>query len=132
MYSYEGFYIYGEKKAKGDDDPTYNVPGIDQFYTSYWLNRLFEVPEFKAAAKARWQQKSAALNNAINVKIQNFADEIAPSIPCNEYILPRLGVYEWNGPNDYDKRTTYKAEVDYLIWWCQNRYNWMNSEIANF
>ena len=49
------FYIYGGKKWKGDDDPDHTNP----CYESFWLNRLFEAPEFKAAAKARWQEKSA-------------------------------------------------------------------------
>lgn len=128
---YKDFYIYGGKKYKGTDDPDPDIANHPT-YEAFWLNRLFEIPEFKAAAKARWQQKSSALYNAINSQIQSMADEIDQTIPCNEYLLPRLGQYSWNGPDDYESRTTYKAEVDYLIDWCQKRYNWMNSEISRW
>ncbi|MCR4736523.1 MAG: CotH kinase family protein [Treponema sp.] len=120
------FYIYGGKKWKGEDDPDHTNP----CYESFWLNRLFESDEFKVAAKARWQEKSDMMKQTVEKTIQEFADVIEPSIPCNEYILPRLGKESWNGPQGYEERTTYQSEVDYLIDWCSKRYSWIDTEIS--
>lgn len=40
-----------------------------------------------------------------------------------------LGVYVFCDTSNYDLRTTYQSEVDYLIVWLNKRYVWFDNAI---
>lgn len=130
----KGFYIYGGKKWCKENQYLSDKKGDGNgFYTkAYWINRLFELPEFKAAVKSRWNSQKNKLKTAIKHKIKAYAKRVSGSIAENEKNLPRLGVYEWNGPKGYKSRTKYEDEVDYMYLWCMERYNWMDEKISSW
>lgn len=134
FYGYEnpkGFYVHGGKKWNNDDLEQKSLSN-DDFFHAYWINRLFEAPEFKSLVKKRWMEKSGELYKAVIEIIPEYASQIAPEIPLNEKIYPRLGQHSWNGPEGYDTRKTYQSEVDYLYNWCLERYDWMDREIRRW
>ena len=40
-----------------------------------------------------------------------------------------LGTYVWPNAAGYESRTSYKSEIDYLIDWCDKRYQWLDTAI---
>ena len=97
-----------------------------------WFPRLLEDSSFVANIKTRWNETKLKLNSEINTKIQKCADENAVSANCNFMkwqILGRWVIPNWPAVPGYKSRTTYQSEVDYMIDWCNKRYNWIDSEI---
>lgn len=97
-----------------------------------WFPRLLEDRVFVANIKTRWNGTKSKLNNEINTEIQKYADENVVSANCNFMkwqILGRWVIPSWPAVPGYKSRTTYQSEVDYMIDWCNKRYNWIDSEI---
>lgn len=137
----EGWYIHGGKKWVDENatlceflknNPQFGCATDGKRYQlqCFWLNRLFESADFKTAVKARWQEKSSSLKTGLEETIPAYASRVTKYIPENEKRLPRLGVYEWNGPNGYENRKKYEHEINYLYNWCMKRWDWMDSKIS--
>lgn len=122
-----GWYIHNG--VKGCDENSVAVEHHGAVVQSFWINRLFESNKFKKAVKNRWLEKRSLLKNGVTNKIGELAGIVAPNIPANEEINPRLGKESWNGPSGYGNRVDYVDEIDYLYKWCLARYNWMDKEI---
>lgn len=98
-----------------------------------WLSRLFNDSSFVANIKTRWNETKSKLNSEINNTIQKYADDNRISANCNYMKWQILGRWVipagWKPVPGYKSRTTYQSEVDYMIDWCNKRYNWIDSEI---
>lgn len=99
---------------------------------SNWISRMFDDATFTEKIKIRWNEKKSKLYTAINSEIQSLADENAISAEFNFRKWPILGTYVWPNAADYENRTTYQSEVQYLIDWCNIRYNWLDTEINSY
>lgn len=96
---------------------------------SGWHNRLFTDPAFVAKVKSRWNEVKGKVQMAVTAEIQSKANAIAASAELNFKRWQILGTYVWPNAAGYDKRNTYQSEVDYLVNWTNNRYEWLDSAI---
>lgn len=107
----------------------------EKFYImtrSVWFSRLFLDPAFKAKVRDRWNAKKGELKKSINSQIDKLASKVEDSAEYNFQVWPILGSYVWPNADGFEKRLTYKSEVEYMKDWCTKRYNWMDSVIAKW
>lgn len=104
-------------------------------YQGFWLNdckwlvRMFADPVFVTALKERWNQKKGDIQTAINQYIQSEADALETSAQFNFKYWEMLGKFTVYSPSGYENRLTYQSEIDYMVNWLENRYNWLDSAI---
>lgn len=102
-----------------------------------WIAELFKHDEFIENVKARWEQVKKDLFDSIEKTIKEESEFISESAKLNFKIYPVLGEelrisqYESASPKGYEDRITYESEVDYLINWLKNRYEWLDTAINN-
>lgn len=96
---------------------------------SGWHKRLFTDPAFVAKVKSRWNEVKGKVQTAVNAEIQLKAKAIAASTELNFKRWQILGTYVWPNAAGYDKRNTYQSEVEYLVNWTNNRYEWLDTAI---
>ena len=94
-----------------------------------WIARLVNDPEFVAKLKSRWNEKKSDIYVAVNSQLPALADTISISAEYNFIKWNILGAYVWPNPAGYAERTTYQSEVDYMLDWCNKRYDWLDSAI---
>ncbi|MCR4735569.1 MAG: CotH kinase family protein [Treponema sp.] len=93
-----------------------------------WICRLMEDSVFKEKMNKRWNEKKSDLYSSINSIIQAKADYIKASTDLNFTKWPKvLGYNIFYNASGYENRKTFQSEVDYLIDWCNSRYEWMDS-----
>ena len=102
----------------------YNVNHqTDGFYLNDggWLLRFFQDPVFVEKVKSRFLHFYEHKEELINA-IQERADLLEGSQQQNYEKWETLGVYVW--PN-YAYFDTYEEEVDYLVNWVDDRFEWL-------
>ena len=94
-----------------------------------WIARLVNDPEFVAKLKSRGNEKKSDIYVAVNSQLPALADTISISAEYNFIKWNILGAYVWPNPAGYAERTTYQSEVDYMLDWCNKRYDWLDTAI---
>ena len=94
-----------------------------------WISRMFEDISFVSNVKNRWNEKKLALYSACNTELKSFMDENSVSAEYNFLKWPILGTYIWPNATGYESRKTYQSEVQYLVDWCNIRYQWFDNAI---
>lgn len=98
---------------------------------SIWISRMFEDSEFVSNVKLRWDDKKSDLTQFVNFELQHLAQENLVSFDYNFIKWHILGTYVWPNENGYEARTTYQSELDYMINWLSERFNWLDEAINN-
>ena len=91
-----------------------------------WFSRLFLDPYFVQRVCERWSSCKMSLLYAVNRTIRDKADSLSVSAQMNFERWDILGKYVWPNAPGYAERTTYQAEVDYLIDWLNARMDWLD------
>lgn len=111
----------GNASVNSGDDPT-------GFYVreAHWFKRLFEDPEFRTAAEARWFTLRDELLSNLPAVIDSFATKLDLSQKQN--------FYKWGILNEPIWPSTlvlgsYRNEVDYLRDWLLERIAWIDAQI---
>ena len=95
-----------------------------------WISRLFEDELFVQNVKQRWNEKKFELFYYMNTSVWNLYNDIQISANYNFLRWNILGTNIDNySPPGYENRTSYQSEVDYLIDWCNKRYQWLDTAI---
>lgn len=93
---------------------------------SKWFKRLFEDPDFRNAANARWATlKAGLLANLPNV-IDSYATQLDVSQRENFHKWDILNKIVYPSPLKFG---SYKGEVDYLKTWLQTRIAWIDAHV---
>lgn len=90
-----------------------------------WYTRLFEDPEFVSAVKERFAYFYNQRENYYQY-IRDHATQLRPHALKNDKIWHTIGVLI--GPNPIAFRT-YDKEVEVLIGWLKQRFEWINSHL---
>lgn len=90
-----------------------------------WYTRLFEDPEFVSAVKERFAYFYNQRENYYQY-IRDHATKLRPHALKNDKIWHTIGVLI--GPNPIAFRT-YDKEVEVLIGWLKQRFEWINSHL---
>ena len=69
------------------------------------------------------------LSEAINTFIQETADSISSSAELNFHKWQILGSFAWPNAPGFIKRKTYQSEIDYMVNWLNERFNWLDAEL---
>lgn len=113
---------FGNYKEQNENPST----GITR---KYWISRLFNDSKFIYKLKNRWNEINELLKSSITNEYQNEADVILSSAELNFVRWPILGTYVWPNVSDYEKRTTFESEIDYIVDWLQKRCNYLDIKI---
>lgn len=96
-----------------------------------WISRLFEDEVFIQKVKERWNNKKLELFYHLYTDINNLSENMKISADYNFIKWQILGTYVWPNAAGYETRKTYKNEVDYLLDWCNKRFQWLDTAINN-
>ncbi|WP_296090926.1 CotH kinase family protein [uncultured Treponema sp.] len=90
-----------------------------------WYNRMFGDDEFVALVKKRWVETRGQLKDSFEwLRGQGeFLDEAAE---LNDSVWHIIGSANWPRAPGYRSRKTYKSEVDFLVDWCEKRFEWFD------
>ena len=94
----------------------------------HWYKELWRNQEFKTAVKDRWNEKKFLLKNSFTY-INNLAEILAPSAELDDLVWRTIGRKQWPHTPGYKTRKTYAEEVEYVLNWCEQRWQWMDSYI---
>lgn len=121
--SYQGWICLGNSKTNGDNP----------LIKTNWMTYLLKNNGFKQKLKARWDEVGEKLYKTAIETIDSLSTVIAPSAEINFTV--------WNGMFgnivQYESEKTgslmtHEEQIDYLRWFIETRYNWINSEIAKY
>jgi hypothetical protein len=99
----------------GSNAEDFTTIGNDIPGPSWWIDRMFEDPDFVSQVKARWNEKYPGLNTTLQQYINSRKAVLAPSIA--------LDYRRW------DLDTNIDTEYDYLKTWLAARIEWLNGAI---
>jgi hypothetical protein len=94
-----------------------------------WIGRLFEDPAFAERAAARWNSGRDALTAAADDGLRAKAEAIAASAELNFARWQILGENVWPNPPGAEERTSYRAELEFLIDWLDKRSAWLDGAL---
>lgn len=86
---------------------------------------MFGDDEFVALVKKRWVETRGQLKDSFEwLREQGeFLDEAAE---LNDSVWHIIGSANWPRAPGYRSRKTYKSEVDFLVDWCEKRFEWFD------
>lgn len=96
---------------------------------SIWISRMFDDVVFVSNLKERWNDRKSDLYMFINTELQELSMDNTVSAEYNFEKWTILGTYVWPNAAGYKNRTTYQSEIQYLLDWLNNRYDWLDSAI---
>ena len=96
-----------------------------------WIIRMFQDSTFVEKVKERWNNKKLELFYHLYTDINNLSENMKISAEYNFIKWQILGSYVWPNAAGYENRTNYKSEVDYLLDWCNKRFQWLDTAINN-
>jgi hypothetical protein len=98
----------------------------------YW-KLLLKEPYFKYSLHLRWNELRA--NKFSNDQLIAYVDSIASLLSeaqAREFDKwPVLGSNVWRETTGYQERDTYQKEVDYLVTFLQERWSWIDRQLAH-
>lgn len=94
-----------------------------------WISRLFQDEYFVQKVKNKWSEKKSELISHVHYDINSLMAQNQISADYNFMRWQILGTYVWPNAAGYESRTSYKSEIDYLIDWCDKRYQWLDTAI---
>lgn len=94
---------------------------------SSWVSRMFQDSVFVEKVNMRWNSTKKELHDSINKWIPENALFLQRAADCNFKKWKVLGHYIWPNAADYQIRTTYQSEIDYLISWLNRRFAYLDS-----
>jgi len=100
--------------------------------TPFFWKLLFDDPVFSYKVKLRWTElrKELYKTDNINIYIDSIANYLSEAQSREFAKWPVLGKYVWRETSGFQKRTTYKSEVEYLKGFLKKRFDWMDTELA--
>lgn len=139
------FYLYKKRNGKlffgpiWDFDLAMGNAGYDNVDKTYgwhirpspWFNRLFQDPAFEAKVKARWQAlKSEGALEEIFRYAQARATWLDKQQEKNFLIWSITDFDSWIMHGTHGGTGSYEAEVNELIRWQRERYEWLDNEFS--
>lgn len=97
--------------------------------TRGWYKEFFCDKEFTDALAKRWREKRDELLDSL-AWIQKTADALSPAVSMDQSVWPSFGRFRWPYPRGWRKRKTYQEEVDFLVDFLRERFEWMDGAIA--
>jgi hypothetical protein len=101
--------------------------------TPFYWSRLLDDPYFRYSLSLRWKELRA--DKFKTVKLLTYVDSIASTLSEAEVRefkkWPVLGENVWRETLGYEQRDTYQKEVDHLKEFLTERWEWMDSQLAN-
>ena len=100
--------------------------------TPFFWKLLFDDPVFSYKVKLRWTElrNGPYKTDKINIFIDSVANYLSEAQSREFVKWPVLGANIWRETSGFQKRTTYKSEVDYLKGFLKKRFDWMDTELA--
>ena len=92
---------------------------------SSWYNRMFGDDEFVTLVKKRWAETREPLKKSIEW-IRNQGRTLDDSAKLNDSVWHIIGSANWPRAPGYRSRKNYKSEVDFLVDWCEKRFEWLD------
>ena len=92
---------------------------------SSWYNRMFGDDEFVTLVKKRWAETREPLKKSIEW-IRNQGRTLDDSAKLNDSVWHIIGSANWPRAPGYCSRKNYKSEVDFLVDWCEKRFEWLD------
>ncbi len=122
-YEYTGWISLGNSKTDN----------YDEYIKTNWMDFLLEDDEFKAKLKARWDEVGDKLYETAKETISTLSAEIAPSAKYNFTVWNKV-FGEKLQYESVKSRTlmTYEEQIEYLEWFIDTRYEWINEEISKY
>ncbi len=121
-------YCYGERTDGWAVDFGNVCPG-DNWQIPFWWEKMLQDTLFINALQCQYTKLRNGIwsNDSLNVRIQNYIQQIRPSALQNFSLWAILGVYIW--PNPGPLPSTFDAEVTELKTWLFNRLNWIDKNL---
>lgn len=92
---------------------------------SHWYNRMFSDDEFVSLVKRRWAETREPLKKSLEwLRIQGR--DLNEAAELNDSVWHIIGSANWPRAPRYRSRKTYKSEVDFLVDWCEKRFEWLD------
>lgn len=92
---------------------------------SHWYNRMFGDDEFVSLVKKRWAETREPLKKSIEW-IREQGRDLEEAAEMNDSVWHLLGSASWPRAPGYRSRKNYKSEVDFLVDWCEKRFEWLD------
>lgn len=121
---------------EGDDSEGWLYDAIsEEEYFYGWYNRLFEDPEFEERYVKRWWElrETVLSEEHLLETIDRYVDLLQESQERNFERWDILGESIWGfwaDPPGIMERTTYQAEIDYMVDFMQQRLAWMDQQMG--
>ena len=122
-YEYTGWISLGNTKTDN----------YDEYIKTNWMDYLLKNDAFKKKLKERWEEVGETLYTTATETIKALGEQVSPSASCNftvwKNVFGKKLQYE-----SVKSRTlmTYEEQLDYLEWFIETRYNWINEEISKY
>ncbi|MCL2364650.1 MAG: CotH kinase family protein [Defluviitaleaceae bacterium] len=91
-----------------------------------WFHGLLRIPEFADATAARWLQIRDNEVPQMMARIDHLATVYEPHFERNFDRWNIMGRYVWPNPPVVAQIDTFRGQVDYLLWFIQERAIWMD------
>lgn len=97
----------------------------------HWFTRIWKDPRFVGALKARWADKKGDYKAAANAWVDEAVADLGLHVAVNDRVKWASGGtrYKAKASNAATEKG-YKAEIDWLKKWYNDRYEWMNKQLS--
>ena len=97
---------------------------------SEWFSRLFEDDSFRKRAEERWREVSPGLLGRTAEWISDTSGRLEAAKLYDDRVWRTIGRYQWPHATGWQKRRTYRAEVEYMAKWLERRIAWLDGDIG--
>lgn len=92
----------------------------------YWFAALMANDKmFQRAVWERWNEKQGEAADSLEW-LESEAARLKAAIELDESVFPKIGRRQWPHPPSWKERQTYRAELDYMKRFLQERIKWLN------
>ena len=104
----------------------YSPQGIWVTVVHPWFNALLRIPEFRDATAQRWSEIRDREVMQLIERIDHLATVYANDFERNFERWDIMGRYIWPNPPTVVEIDTFRGQVEYLLWFLQERAVWMD------
>ena len=109
----------------------YSPQGVWVTAVHPWFNGLLRIPEFAEATQQRWFQIRDNEVPQMMARVDHLATVYESHFERNFERWDIMGRYVWPNPQMVVRINTFRGQVDYFLWFIQERAIWMDEFLSD-